>query len=79
MGIVSIVVPFGGYVILGGSWDLTSTVISTLLGVTSSCKYSYLIYNPIVTKSHEPLSRILNVDLVKPRTGTMETIKQDGG
>ena len=62
--VVSIVVPFGGYVIHGGSWDLISTVISTLIGVT---------------RSHEPLSRILNMDLVKPRTGTMDTIKQDGG
>ena len=26
--------------LLGGSWDLVSTVISTLSGVTSSCKYS---------------------------------------
>ena len=32
--------------ILGGSWDLVSMVISTLIGVTSSYKYSYLHYNP---------------------------------
>ena len=32
--------------ILGGSWDLLSRVISTLTGVTSNYKYSYLIYNP---------------------------------
>ena len=29
---------------LGGSWDLVSTVISTLSGV--NYKYSYLNYNP---------------------------------
>ena len=32
--------------ILGGSWDLASKVISTLSGVISSDKYSYLNYNP---------------------------------
>ena len=32
--------------ILGGSWDLVSTVRSTLSGVISSYKYSYLNYNP---------------------------------
>ena len=32
--------------LLGGSWDLVSTVISTLSGVISNCKYSYLNYNP---------------------------------
>ena len=32
--------------VLGGSWDLVSTVISTLSGVISSYKYSYLNYNP---------------------------------
>ena len=31
---------------LGGSWDLVSTVISTLSGVISNYKYSYLNYNP---------------------------------
>ena len=31
--------------LLGGSWDLVSTVISTLTGVITSYKYSYLIYN----------------------------------
>ena len=40
---------------LGGSWDLVSTVISTLIGVISTYKCSYLNYNPI-TKSHEPVS-----------------------
>ena len=30
---------------LGGSWDLVSKVISTLIGVISRYKYSYLIYN----------------------------------
>ena len=33
--------------VLGGSWDLVSTVISTLSGVISNYKYSYLNYNPI--------------------------------
>ena len=32
--------------ILGGSWDLVSTVISTLIGVISNYKYGYLSYNP---------------------------------
>ena len=32
--------------LLGGSWDLVSMVISTLTGVISSYKYSYLNYNP---------------------------------
>ena len=32
--------------LLGGSWDLVSKVISTLIGVISNYKYSYLIYNP---------------------------------
>ena len=31
--------------LLGGSWDLVSTVISTLSGVISSYKYCYLNYN----------------------------------
>ena len=32
--------------VLGGSGDLVSKVISTLIGVISNYKYSYLIYNP---------------------------------
>ena len=32
--------------VLGGSGDLVSKVISTLIGVISSYKYSYLSYNP---------------------------------
>ena len=32
--------------VLGGSWDLVSMVISTLSGVISTYKYSYLNYNP---------------------------------
>ena len=32
--------------ILGGSWDLVSRVISTLIGVVSNCNYSYLTCNP---------------------------------
>ena len=32
--------------ILGGSWDLVNRVISALIGVISSYKYSYPNYNP---------------------------------
>ena len=32
--------------ILGGSWDLVSRVISTLIGIISNSHYSYLTYNP---------------------------------
>ena len=32
--------------LLGGSWDLVSKVISTINGVISNYKYSYLNYNP---------------------------------
>ena len=32
--------------VLGGSWDLVSKVISTLIGVISKYKYSYPNYNP---------------------------------
>ena len=32
--------------LLEGSWDLVSTVISTLSGVISNYKSSYLNYNP---------------------------------
>ena len=32
--------------LLGGSWDLVSRVISTLIGVISNYKYSYLNHNP---------------------------------
>ena len=35
-----------GTILLGGSWDLVSNVISTLIGVISSYKYSYLTYKP---------------------------------
>ena len=31
---------------LGGSWDLVSTVISTLIQVIGDLKDSYLIYHP---------------------------------
>ena len=41
--------------ILGGTWDLVSRVISTLIGVVTRYNYSYLTYSPI-TKSHDPLS-----------------------
>ena len=32
--------------LLGGSWDLVSKVISTLIGVITKYNYSYLISNP---------------------------------
>ena len=32
--------------VLGGSWDLVSKVISTLIGAISNYKYSYHNYNP---------------------------------
>ena len=32
--------------VLGGSWDLVSSVISTLIGGISSYNCSYLTYNP---------------------------------
>ena len=31
---------------LGGSWDLVSMVISTLIGLISNSKHSYLSNNP---------------------------------
>ena len=40
--------------LLGGSWDLVSKVISTLIGVISII--TFLI--TLVAKSHEPLSRL---------------------
>ena len=43
--------------LLGGSWDLVSKVISTLIGVISNYKYSYLFLT-LFTKSHDPLSRV---------------------
>ena len=45
--------------VLRGSWDSVSKVISTVIGVLSSCtyKYSYPTYDPIVTKCHDPPSR----------------------
>ena len=45
--------------LLGGSGDLGSKVISTLIGAISNCKYSYLNCNPtVVSESHDPLSRV---------------------
>ena len=39
------------------SWDLASSVISTLIGATSNYTCSYIICNPApFTKSHDPLS-----------------------
>ena len=32
--------------LLGGSWDLVSRVISTLIGVISNYNCTYLTYNP---------------------------------
>ena len=37
---------FGGWGLLGGSWDLVSKVRSPLIGVLNNYKYSYLVYNP---------------------------------
>ena len=42
---------------LGGSWDLVSKVISTLIGLIVTYNYSYLICSPNFSKSHDPLSR----------------------
>ena len=41
--------------LLGGSWDLVSKVISTLIGVLTKYNYSYLFIT-LITKSHDPLS-----------------------
>ena len=41
--------------LLGGSWNLVSKVISTLIGVISNCKYSYLMYS-LSYQSHDPTS-----------------------
>ena len=41
--------------LLGGSWDLVSKVISTLIGVISIVT----LIITLVTKSHDPLSRSL--------------------
>ena len=43
--------------LLGGSWDLVSKDISTLIAATSTQKYGYLISNP-VPKSHDPLGNL---------------------
>ena len=43
--------------LLGGSWDLVSKVISTLIGVISIVT----LIITLVTKSHDPLSRALEV------------------
>ena len=47
----------GNGVVLGGSWGLISTALSTANGAISYCKYSYLIFMTLVTKSHEPSSK----------------------
>ena len=46
--------------LLGGSWDLVSTVISTLIGVIRIITIVTLFTTP-VTKSHDPLSRALGL------------------
>ena len=33
-------------ILLGGSWDLVSRVIGTLIGAISNYDYRYLTYNP---------------------------------
>ena len=35
-----------GFGVVGGSWDLVSRVICTLIGVISNYNCSYLTYNP---------------------------------
>ena len=40
---------------LGGSWDLASRLISTLIGVESLI-HVVALFITLVTKSHEPLS-----------------------
>ena len=40
--------------LLGGSWDLVSKVISTLIGVIGIVT----LITTLVTKSHDPLSRV---------------------
>ena len=40
--------------LLGGSWDLVSKVISTLIGVIGIVT----LIITLVTKSHDPLSRV---------------------
>ena len=41
--------------LLGGSWDLVSEVISTLIGVISTVT----LIITLVTKSHDPLSNVI--------------------
>ena len=40
----------------GGSCDFESKDMSTLIRTKSSRDFSNLVYNPVVTKSHDPLS-----------------------
>ena len=45
-------------VLLGGSWDFLTAVISTLFGALCNCKYGYLIYNPSDRVSTRRLQRV---------------------
>ena len=47
--------------VLGGSWDLVSKVISTLIGVISIVTLTITL----VTKSHDPLSRVQTLKLLQ--------------
>ena len=42
--------------LLGGSWDLVSRVIGTLIGVRKNCNYSCPISNPTYSVPPDPLS-----------------------
>ena len=42
--------------LLGGSWDLVSKVISTVIGAISTYKSIVTMFITLVTKSHDPLS-----------------------
>ena len=49
---------------LGGSWDLVSKVISTLIGVISTVT----LIITLVTKSHDPLSAVFVVFITVKKT-----------
>ena len=49
---------------LGGSWDLVSKVISTLIGVLSTVT----LIITLVTKSHDPLSAVFVVFITVKKT-----------
>ena len=61
----------GALLLLGGSWGFVSKVISTFTGVISNNMCSCLHYNPrpLVTWSHDPLSRV-GYALRQPSSGS---------